>query len=306
MAPLQGFTDAAFRHCHARVYGYADGYFTPFVRVEHGAVRRHDLNDVCSPLNGSTKLSAQIIFRDIAEFDMLCSRLMKHGVRDVNLNMGCPFVPQVRRGRGAGVLGNVELLEQVSRRIEELPEVMFSVKMRLGIEEPSEWENVVDVLNGMRLSEVTLHPRTVREQYAGELHIEEFGRMCERCVHPMVFNGELRHPDDITDIFTRFPHIKGAMVGRGLIMRPSIMEEWKSGEIWDEEKRVTKLMELHDALLRCAETAMCGEHQVLARMRPYWEYWGEEFSRKSVKQILKASTLRKYREAVVNAQQSRR
>lgn len=305
MAPLQGFTDAAFRYCHAAVYGMADGYFTPFVRMERGEVRRHDLNDVCSPLNKSTHPVAQIIFRDIAEFNALCARMMEHGVSSINLNMGCPFVPQVRKGRGAGVLANRDLFEAVAQRIDEMPEIHFSAKMRLGVEEPTEWENLIDLLNGMRLEELTVHPRTASQQYSGELHYGEFARMTELSAHPLIFNGELRHPDDISAIFNRYPQIRGVMTGRGLLMRPSIIAEWKSGEIWDEEKRVRKLFELHDALLGCAESAMCGEHQALAKMRPYWDYWEDVFSRKAIKAVLKASNLRKYREAV-NALRSHR
>jgi tRNA-dihydrouridine synthase len=45
-APMQGFTEAPFRHFHAGVYGAADCYFSPFLRVDHGAVRGRDLRDV--------------------------------------------------------------------------------------------------------------------------------------------------------------------------------------------------------------------------------------------------------------------
>ena len=40
---MQGFTEAPFRHFHAGVYGAADCYFSPFLRVDHGAVRGRDL-----------------------------------------------------------------------------------------------------------------------------------------------------------------------------------------------------------------------------------------------------------------------
>ena len=45
-APLQGYTDAAWRSAHRSLYGDGvDAYFAPFVRVEHGEVRRRDLVD---------------------------------------------------------------------------------------------------------------------------------------------------------------------------------------------------------------------------------------------------------------------
>ena len=35
-APLQGYTDAAYRQAHACIFGGIDTYYSPFVRVEHG------------------------------------------------------------------------------------------------------------------------------------------------------------------------------------------------------------------------------------------------------------------------------
>ena len=41
-APLQGYTDAAYRQAHACIFGGIDTYYSPFVRVEHGEIRRKD------------------------------------------------------------------------------------------------------------------------------------------------------------------------------------------------------------------------------------------------------------------------
>lgn len=35
-APLQGFTELAWRNAHAQVFGGIDAYYTPFVRLEKG------------------------------------------------------------------------------------------------------------------------------------------------------------------------------------------------------------------------------------------------------------------------------
>ena len=47
-APLQGFTEAPFRHFHAAIYGcqgQADAYFSPFLRIDHGEVRPRDIRE---------------------------------------------------------------------------------------------------------------------------------------------------------------------------------------------------------------------------------------------------------------------
>ena len=46
-APLQGYTDAAYRRFHNETFdGCIDSYYTHFLRVEHGDVRAKDLRDI--------------------------------------------------------------------------------------------------------------------------------------------------------------------------------------------------------------------------------------------------------------------
>ena len=45
-APMQGYTEAPYRHFHARIFGGIDCYVSPFLRIDHGEVRRRDLRDI--------------------------------------------------------------------------------------------------------------------------------------------------------------------------------------------------------------------------------------------------------------------
>ena len=103
-APLQGYTEAAWRGFHARLTGCIDEYFTPFLRIEKGEMRRRDLRDLTSQLNEGAKITPQIIFGSIDEFRQLTSTLSQLGFDRIDINMGCPFPPQVHHGRGAGMI----------------------------------------------------------------------------------------------------------------------------------------------------------------------------------------------------------
>lgn len=46
-APLQGYTEAIYRQAHARIFGGIESYYTPFVRVEHGEIRKKDMRRDC-------------------------------------------------------------------------------------------------------------------------------------------------------------------------------------------------------------------------------------------------------------------
>jgi tRNA-dihydrouridine synthase len=294
-APLQGYTTAPWRRFHAEIYGAADAYFSPFLRVEKGEVRRHDLRDITSPLNANHHVVPQIIFRDVDEFRLLTDAVQQQGYGEVNLNMGCPFPPQVKHGRGAAVVGNIELLEQVAAEMAARTDVSFSVKMRLGVDNPQQWRTAMDVINRMPLRHVTLHPRIARQQYSGELDMAQFEAFLTQSVHPVIFNGEISSPADVAALCERFPIIYGVMMGRGLLARPSLIQEIRSGEEWDNERQLAAVVELHRRLFNHYASVACGDAQLLSLIKPFWDYLEPLIGHKAAKQLRKATTLAKYR-----------
>lgn len=300
VAPLQGFTDDLFRRAYADIFGTPDRFFTPFIRVERGQLRVRDVRGVTSELNQGLNVVPQIIFRDTDEFDMLISRLKETGADHIDINMACPFPPQVHKGRGAGMLLRPEFLETLKGRLSELEDMKFSVKMRLGVDDPADYRHIMGIINDMQLEHVTIHPRIASQQYAGETDMDEFSRFLDSCRHPVIYNGDITEPSQIDSIAGRYPGIAGVMAGRGLIARPSLFTEWNEGAEWDEEKRATQLLKLHDALMSGALERLSGDRQILAHLQPYWEYFGRNFERRQVKALLKARTVEKYIQALGN------
>lgn len=296
-APMQGFTEAPFRHFHAGVYGAADCYFSPFLRVDHGAVRGRDLRDVTSPLNANHRLVAQVIFRDADEFSML---VRGHGA--VDMNLGCPFPLQTRRGRGAAMVARRDVLEEVADLMAGMPDVTFSVKMRLGMTDPTEWRETVDVLNRMALTHVTVHPRVASQQYSGGLHLDAFESLAGELRHPVVFNGDLDSVVAIGEIAARYPWLHGVMAGRGLLARPSLFAEWRSGREWSRDERLQGICRLHEGVYGHYRSCLCGDSQILSKIKPFWDYLGGEIDRKVMKSIRKAGSVAGYETAVAALQ----
>ena len=63
-APLQGYTDAVYRRAHHECVGGVDEYYTPFVRIEKGEVRRKDLRDTDPEANAGVSTGPQVIAKD--------------------------------------------------------------------------------------------------------------------------------------------------------------------------------------------------------------------------------------------------
>lgn len=298
IAPVQGHTDAAWRHFHEDTYGGGNRYFTPFIRCDHGELRRQDLRDLTSPLNEGTDVEPQVIFKDMEELDILLTGLAAEGAERVNLNMGCPFPLQTGKGRGAGFLRNKEEISRLRDTLLKHEGLSYSVKMRLGFDDASEWRNVIDVLNSLELRHIDVHPRIARQQYGGEINHEEFQAILNESRNPVVYNGDLKTPEDIEAIVTRYPGIYGIMTGRGTLGRPSLPAEWEEGREWTREERLEKMISFHRALSGHYESILCGDSQILSKIKPFWEYAETEIGRKPWKMIKKASNMAKYHTAV--------
>lgn len=283
-APLQGLTEAAWRREHFRLFGEEQGdveYFTPFIRVEKGEVRKRDLRDYTSELNRGMNLTPQIIFKDADEWRMLVDSLAEAGAKRIDMNMGCPFPPQVHKGRGAGMLVRPEVMTDIADAVKSYSwTIEFSVKMRLGVKEPSESLELVDILNSMPLRHIAVHPRTASRQYKGDLLLVPLDEFTSRLRHPVIFNGDISSPSDISALTSMYD---GVMVGRGLLRRPTLFAEYRTGRELTDVEREDGWLALIKGTASELSQRLCGDTQLRDKMKPYWEYAPESLDKKIVK-----------------------
>lgn len=296
-APLQGLTEAPWRRAHKTLFDGVDAYCAPFMRVERGEPRRRDIRDI-----SENEVIPQVLFRDVDEFRILVGAVKEAGHSRVDLNLGCPFPPQVKHGRGAALIGRPDLIEEIGRIArEEFPEMKLSVKMRIGVSEPDQWRDSIRAIEALQPVYMAVHPRVAADQYKGELHMEQFDAVMAEVSTPVVYNGELHTPEDVAEIVARYPGLYGVMAGRGLITRPSLADEWRSGREMTPGERLgsirNMLRMIGDEL---AATLTGGEHQVLAKMKPYWELLEPEVGHAAAKAVKKARTLAAYNAIVEN------
>lgn len=301
-APMQGYADADYLIAHRRTYGGGYLCYTPFIRVEHGAPRRQDMARLERAAAAGLDITPQIIFRSVDEFDTLADAVRPY-TRRIDLNLGCPYPMQTRRGRGAAMIADTDTMRRVCASIATDKATVYSVKMRLGLTDPSQWRPIVAMLNDTPLRHITVHPRTASEMYDGAMHLDQFDELTRISRHPVIFNGGILSPADIDAALSGRPGIAGVMIGRGMLARPSLVAEWLDGTEWPQSGRIEKIMELHDTLLEHYEATLCGDTQILNRIRPFWEYLEPEIGRRAAKAIRKASTLAKYIAAVSSCRQ---
>ena len=87
-APLQGYTDAVYRRAHARIFGGIETYYSPFVRIEHGEIRRRDVRDAEPGANPGLHLIPQLIAPEVDKAERIISLFIEKGYQEVDINLG--------------------------------------------------------------------------------------------------------------------------------------------------------------------------------------------------------------------------
>ena len=300
-APLQGYTTGIYRAAHAKIFGGVEAYYAPFLRIENGLPRERDLRDLEIQANmpDSPRVIPQVIANSAEEFRILVEALMQEGFTAIDFNMGCPFPMQVNRHRGAGILGDTQAVRGIMDEIARLSAAgaaRFSVKMRLGQESPEEAFALLPILNDAPLTQVTLHPRLGKQQYKGAVDFKSFERFYDECRHPLVYNGDIADVSQIREMERRFPNLAGIMIGRGLLARPSLANEYRTGST--ESKFISKLFQMHQIIFEHARQTFQGDSQVLAHVQSFWDYLEPSVPKKTFKRIKKAGKFSVYADAV--------
>ncbi len=298
-APLQGFTDAPYRNAHETLFAGIATYYAPFVRLEKGnTFRNKEVREITLANNSVHHLIPQLIASTPDELERIATLFQEKGHTEADINMGCPFPMLARRHKGSGILPYPEEVEQLLQRIYHFHNIKFSVKMRLGWDNPQECLALLPLLNELPLQHITLHARLGKQQYKGETDWDTFETFYRECRHPLVYNGDITTLDGLNKLTNRFPNLAGVMIGRGLLANPALAQEYLQGETLSKQELHEKIRAFHTSLLNFYEAHLEGKAQLLCKMKTLWEYLLPDMDRKIKKKILKSTKIETYRAAV--------
>ena len=292
-APLQGVTDNVWRMAQHEVFGGVDAYYAPFMRVEHGEVRRKDLRDVDPERNAGTTLIPQILACQPDHALMMVDALKQMGYRRIDINLGCPFPPIALHRKGSGMLAYPDLAENLFKALAGVDGVEYSVKMRLGWDRNDQWRDILPLMEAVKPVNIAVHPRIGKQQYKGDLDIEQFEALLAASPWPVVYNGSLRTVEDIEEVINRYPTIAAVMVGSGLAANPGMLAPDASP---DDYRR------FHDILVDgYTEQLNGGEAQLVRHLQDIWQTFLPGTGHKLFKAIRKSRTLEQYETAAAAA-----
>lgn len=296
-APLEGITGFVYRKTYEKYFGGISKYFTPFITTnQHFAFQNRDRRDVLPENNEGICLVPQILTNHGEQFLDMAEKLSVLGYREINLNLGCPSKTVVTKKKGAGFLADPEALD---RFLDEIfyndHGVEISIKTRIGMEDPEEFDRLLRIYDRYPLKELIVHPRLQSDYYKNQPNMEAFEKCLEKAKAPVCYNGDLFTAEDLEGFEEHYPAVERVMLGRGLLKAPSLLEE-KAGS----ERNLKKWLDFLEELCEAYEQELSGDHNVLCKMKELWFYLFQSLpgQEKAAKEMKKTKDLPAYKRLV--------
>lgn len=293
-APLEGITGYIYRNTYEKHFGGFAKYFSPFITTnQHFGIQNKEKKDVAPENNKGIYLVPQIMTNNAEQFRDMAEKMSNFGYKEVNINLGCPSRTVVTKKKGSGFLAYPE---ELNGFLDEIfwycRDMEISVKTRIGMERPEEFERLLEIYNKYPLKELIIHPRLQIDYYKNHPNMEVFSYAAEKSKASLCYNGDLFSVEDIRNFQKQYPTIENIMLGRGPLKVPTLMREL-AGEKRDFTLWYNFLMELCDEY----EKHLSGQMNVLYKMKEHWYYLFQSLpdTEKAVKAMRKIKHLDEYR-----------
>jgi len=295
LAPIQGFTDYIYRKAYDDTFPGTDAFFIPYITLKNGEVLKKYKKEILLENNPQKWVIPQVLVKNSDELIQLSKLISSQGYQELNLNLGCPYPMVTNRKKGAGLLPFPNELRKMLTCFFEHSELQLSVKMRAGLLQSNEAEEIINVLNEFPVTEIIFHPRVAKQLYKGEIQKDAFIAANKLSCIPLVYNGDIFSKADFVQKQQDFEDTQHWMLGRGVLMNPFLPAEIKGEHFSAEEKR-KKQMEFHERIFTGYSENMDNQGNVLNKMKQFWSYfcYGFPDPQKTFKTIKKASSAGEY------------
>jgi nifR3 family TIM-barrel protein len=223
LAPMQDVTDLEFWELMSR-YGGPDLYFTEYFRVHPTSnLEKKILRSVTENPTGKPAV-AQMIGNDIPSLVRTAKELQQHNIAAVDLNLGCPAPVVYNKCAGGGLLREPDRVDRILGALREAVTVRFTVKTRIGFDDPGVFEKLLPIFAKHSLDLLTVHGRTVKEMYRSAVHYDYIARAVEAMECPVIANGNVYSAEQGQAVLNK-TNARGLMIGRGAIRNPWLFEQ---------------------------------------------------------------------------------
>jgi tRNA-dihydrouridine synthase B len=275
LAPMQDVTDVCFMNTIAS-YGCPDYFFTEYFRVhESSRLEKHILRAITENDTGRP-IFAQMIGESIPDLVRTAKLLVRYPIAGIDLNMGCPAPKIYRKNVGGGLLRDPDKIDRILGELRAAVNGRLTVKMRIGFEDTSNFDRVLDSIDRHQIDMLSLHGRTVKEMYHGDVHYDLIAHAvkCLRC--PVLANGNVTSAASAIAILDQ-TQAAGVMVGRSAIRNPWIFKQIREALAGEPVSSVTlaQVRDYIDRLYQMPKVQAIQDKSRISHLKMYLNYIGQ-------------------------------
>lgn len=229
LAPMDDVTDNVFRQIVNKT-ARPDVFFTEFTNSD-------GLNSVGNKIVGRKleytddqhPIVAQIWGEKPESIENASRIILEKDFDGIDINMGCPVREVIKKGAGAGLIGNYNLAEEIiaSAKRGVNNKISVSVKTRLGLNTniAEEWATF---LLKQDINALTIHARTAKQMSKGDADWDEIAKIVEikNRISPntlIIGNGDVKSYQEVLEKHKKYK-VDGVMIGRGIFQNPWVFD----------------------------------------------------------------------------------
>jgi len=243
LAPMAGVTDRAFREICLE-YG-VDMCFSEMVSAKGLYYNDKKTAQLLEHSESNTPFYAQIFGHEPQIFNSVIDKILKYNVNGIDINCGCPAKKILTNSDGGAILKNPSLIYDLIKSVKDKTDLPVSVKIRIGWDDNDiNYLKSVEFANKAGASHITIHGRTVKQEYSGQSNWESIKIAVSNSSIPIVGNGDIKSPIDAKEMLDK-TKCHAIMVGRGILGNPflfkSIKEYLKTDELLTQPNNADKI-----------------------------------------------------------------
>ncbi|MBI4353382.1 MAG: tRNA dihydrouridine synthase DusB [Candidatus Omnitrophica bacterium] len=268
-SPMAGCTDLAYRLI-AREYGMEFSFLE--MTAAEALIRKNEATfELMKTAPEDKPLGAQLVGCRPEAMGEAAKMVEDMGFDLLDINLGCPAPKIAGHGAGSALLSKPEEARRIfAAVVKNVKKIPVTVKMRLGVENPSGDEAVAiaKAAEASGITAVTVHGRTRAQGYSGAADYQAIAKVKQAVKIPVIGNGDVLTAADAKRMLETAA-CDGIMIGRGGLGNPWIFKSLERALSGGEPAPPPALEEKKKAALRHLELELAhrGEKTAVLHMR---------------------------------------
>ena len=231
LAPMAGYTDAAFRSiCKEQGAGACYTEVTSAEGIRRDSKKTFQLLSVSEM---DHPIAGHIFGKSVEAMVEAAQYIEQLGCFDwIDINCGCPVKKVVKRGAGAALMKEPEEIGAIVRAVKKSVSLPVTVKTRIGFSPAfPDHLTIAKIVEDAGADMIAVHGRLACNFHKGDAEWEKLGEIKQALNIPVIGNGGVVAPEDATEM-VRVSGVDGVMIGRGAVGNPWIFSQvsnhWKN------------------------------------------------------------------------------